>query len=194
MGVALAATIAVYSYMLLDLLLAVTTFLYPVAEQPLGGVGPVDYVAILAFLAILACVFLVGRWIYVSSANAHVFSDAMAISPGWAVGWFFVPLANLVMPYQAMRETWRESHEAAGSLDEMDMPIVGWWWGLWLATNFLGNLSAMFGGGTAEPLESAVYVDLVASAANVALCLVLVRMMKRLSRTQIMASEGSVFA
>lgn len=66
--------------------------------------------------------------------------------------------------------------------------------GLWLATNFLGNLSAMFGGGTAEPLEGAVYVDLLSSLLNVALCLVLIRLIRRLSRAQVMASEGSVFA
>ena len=28
----------------------------------------------------------------------------MTISAGWAIGWFFVPFANLVMPYQAMKE------------------------------------------------------------------------------------------
>lgn len=193
-GVARLATISLYAYMVLDILLAVVRWLYPLSEGPMDGTAPADLATIPWLVSFLACLVFVGRWIYVSSANAHVFSDAMAITPGWAVGWLFVPLANLVMPYQAMRETWRESHEAAGSLDEMDRPVVGWWWGLWLATNFLGNLSVMFGGGTAEPLEGAVYVDLLASLLNVALCLVLVYMIKRLSRTQIMASEGSVFA
>ena len=193
-GVARAATIALYSHMILDVVLAVMNLLYPIADQPLDSIGPADYVAIPWLLALIACLFLVGRWIYLTNANAHVFSDAMAISPGWAVGWFFVPIANLVKPYQAMKETWVESHEAAGCLDEMYTPLVGWWWGLWLATNFLGNLGVMFGGGTAEALEAAAYVDLIASASNIALCLVLIRLIKRLSRVQVMASEGSVFA
>ena len=193
-GAARAATIALYAYMILDPVLAVLQFQYPLSDSALGEAGPADYAAIPWLLAFFACLILVGRWIYRTNANAHVFSSGMEISPGWAVGWFFVPFANLVMPYQGVKETWRESHEAAGCLDEMDSSLLGWWWGLWIATNFLGNLGLMFGNGTAEALEGAVYVNLLASALNVALCLVLIRLIDRLSRVQVMASEGSVFA
>ena len=49
-------------------------------------------------------------WIYHASSNAHATSRiGLVISPGWAVGWFFIPFANFVMPYQAMREIWAAS-------------------------------------------------------------------------------------
>jgi Domain of unknown function (DUF4328) len=39
------------------------------------------------------------RWIFRASKNLHVLSsEPMAFTPGWAVGWFFIPFANLYKP------------------------------------------------------------------------------------------------
>ena len=97
------------------------------------------------------------------------------------------------MPYQAMKETWRESHEAAGLYEEMDNPLLPWWWGLWIGTNVLQNLAFMFGRGHADALEGATYADLIAGVLNVPLCLVLIRLMQRLSRAQRIASQTAAF-
>ena len=35
-------------------------------------------------------------------------------TPGWAVGWWFVPLANLVLPFQTVHELWSSSRSAVG--------------------------------------------------------------------------------
>jgi hypothetical protein len=53
---------------------------------------------------------VVGRRIYRTNVNAPTFNDGMSVTPGWAIGWFFVPVANLFKPYQAMKETWIASH------------------------------------------------------------------------------------
>ncbi|HMC91185.1 MAG TPA: DUF4328 domain-containing protein, partial [Allosphingosinicella sp.] len=141
----------------------------------------------------LVSVVLVGCWIYRASANAHALSADMTIRPAWAVAWFFVPFANLVMPFQAMKETWRESHEAAGLYDQAETPLLAWWWGLWIAVNVLGNISFAFGGTTSQPLEGAVYVDLLHAALNVPLCLLLIRLMRRVADTQRLARNASAF-
>jgi hypothetical protein len=39
----------------------------------------------------------------------------MTYTPGWSVGWFFVPLANLVMPYLVIREIWQASGPGQGA-------------------------------------------------------------------------------
>jgi hypothetical protein len=45
-------------------------------------------------------------------------------TPGWAVGWWFVPFANLVLPYKVVRD-------AASAGDERPAPgrgvIIAWW-------------------------------------------------------------------
>lgn len=59
-------------------------------------------------------------------------SDEMFISPGWAVGWYFVPFANLFKPLQAMKEIWLESNRAGTSYESRGSAILGWWWGLFV--------------------------------------------------------------
>jgi hypothetical protein len=68
-------------------------------------------------------------------------------SPGWAVGWWFVPFANLVKPFQAMKELWRESDpefdEDAGFLSSaVGAPaFFGFWWAFWIISNILGRIA-----------------------------------------------------
>ena len=67
------------------------------------------------FLSFSFCVFLTGRFMYRAMRNLHTIGSKIAdISPGWAVGWFFVPFANLMMPYRAMREIVEGSSAALG--------------------------------------------------------------------------------
>ena len=65
-------------------------------------------------------------------------------SPGWSVGYYFVPLANLVAPYRALKETFQASHPEfrpdAQRLEWSDPPkLLPFWWALWLANGFLGQ-------------------------------------------------------
>lgn len=185
-----AATIVVCLYMALDPLAAFLRFRDPMLIGP-----PAAWTTLAALFVTIVCFVVVGRWIYLTNANAHVLSSEMTIKPGWAVGWFFVPIANLFMPYQGVKETWQESHEAAGLYEAAaDSSLLRWWWGLWIATNILGNVTFMLGGGSSgEGLESAGYFDLLSSALNIPLSLILIRLMQRLARIQLLASEGSVF-
>jgi hypothetical protein len=105
-GAARAAVAALWIEMVLEALSAGLGIADPVA----GGLG--DLVALPSFLALIACFVLVGRWIYRTNANAHLLGGDMTISPGWSVGWYFVPVANLFKPYEGMKETWFASHNA----------------------------------------------------------------------------------
>jgi hypothetical protein len=75
----------------------------------------------------------------------------MEFTPGWAVGWFFVPFANLFKPYQAVREIYLASHPDPDE-DEEDgqLPFWSWgarpvptplklWWGTWILMNVIEN-------------------------------------------------------
>ena len=191
-GVARAATIALFLYMVFNLVSAVLLILVP--PDPVEP-GLADLPALPQFVSLLACFFLVGRGIYVTNANAHVFDPEMSIGPGWAVGWFFIPFANLVMPYQGVSQTWRASHAAAGLDGEAEMALLRWWWGLWLATNILSTLAArMSGGWTEVPNGAGAYIELVAALLNVPLCLILIALIRRLTRVQIDAHNGITFA
>ena len=83
-------------------------------------------------------------WLYRANAKARALgAEDMMVSPGWAVGWFFVPLANLVMPYIAMRELWKAS---ANPRDWQLAPAplaIPLWWAFWLASGIAGAVSVM---------------------------------------------------
>jgi hypothetical protein len=52
------------------------------------------------------------RWIYRSNNNLRALSgESMTFTPGWSVGWYFIPIANLWKPYQVMNEIWKVSHK-----------------------------------------------------------------------------------
>jgi Domain of unknown function (DUF4328) len=69
----------------------------------------------------------------------------LRFSPGWAVGWWFVPLMNLVRPYQAIKELWRASDPDVDPLDPgawrttPTTPVLPWWWVLCLLSTNAGH-------------------------------------------------------
>jgi hypothetical protein len=76
-------------------------------------------------------------WQHRAQRNAiELASGGLKFTPGWAVGWWFVPLANLVKPFETVRELWKASHGVAWrSLNTWR--VIGWWWALWLAGSAL---------------------------------------------------------
>lgn len=65
-------------------------------------------------------------------------------TPGWAVGWWFVPFMNLVRPYQIVRELWLRSAKDNGleTVKGLAAPvIVIWWWGIHLVSAVLSRVS-----------------------------------------------------
>lgn len=66
-----------------------------------------------------------------ANRNAHAFGAPMANSPGWAAGWFFIPVAFWWKPYYAMKEIWQGSdpdpnvHSLQSAVSFL-LPL--WWW------------------------------------------------------------------
>ncbi|SFS06679.1 protein of unknown function [Dyella sp. OK004] len=89
---------------------------------------------------LLVVYVLAGMWIHRAAANTRALgASGLSFTPGWAVGWHFIPFANLVKPYQAMSEIWRASadpYDWDRTTAPRELPL---WWGLWLATCFIGN-------------------------------------------------------
>jgi hypothetical protein len=91
------------------------------------------------FFLITAVVFCV--WIYRANANARALGASdMSITPGWSAGWFFVPFANLVKPFIAVREIWNASDSDPRDVSASGGTplIVAAWWCTWILTNSLG--------------------------------------------------------
>ncbi|MGW6706186.1 DUF4328 domain-containing protein [Streptomyces sp. NPDC054956] len=70
-------------------------------------------------------------WFRRVRCNGEVFRpDGFSQSAGWAVGGWFVPVANVFFPYRTARETWDASTQYApdGSYRQVSgAPVVAWW-------------------------------------------------------------------
>lgn len=88
-------------------------------------------------------------WLYRSYENLPNFCvrrNDIQYSSGWAVGSFFIPFVNLVVPYRAVKELWSKS--VPNSLEMFSEPapppLFPLWWAAWLISNFANNIYLRF--------------------------------------------------
>lgn len=146
-------------------------------------------------LAFIGSGVFVARWIYRANANAHTLSDAMTISPGWSVGFLFVPIASLFKPFQALRETWQASLSPEYP-DSVPVPaVMRWWWGLWVLTNILGNVSfrLSLNAKTISDLTTGAWLDIVLFLINAPMAVLLIVVMRRLTANQRAIVDARIF-
>ncbi|WP_428306060.1 DUF4328 domain-containing protein [Lacipirellula sp.] len=92
-------------------------------------------VSLVAFIAYLV-------WLYKSHSRLQGMSVAnLRFTPGWAVGYQFIPFWNLIRPYQIMREIWHGSDPDGEPLNDCSPEEVrsSWLVRLWWASVFVGG-------------------------------------------------------
>jgi hypothetical protein len=90
----------------------------------------------------ITTIILFAMWIYRANFNARQLgAQGMKFSPGWSVGYYFIPILLLWKPYQAMREIWQASKNPASWATVERGSILPWWWAFFLAAGLLGQAS-----------------------------------------------------
>ncbi|HKP84520.1 MAG TPA: DUF4328 domain-containing protein [Blastocatellia bacterium] len=150
----------------------------------------ISWLQILVYL-VTAIIFLM--WIHRAYRNLKALgARTTTYSPGWAVGYFFVPFLNLVRPYEVVKEIWRDSNPDVGIPDDLvkhrglslgqyssTTSLIGLWWGFWLASNFVTYLTARFSRNASDPNDFLIATygfiagDLLSVVAAVAAILVI---------------------
>lgn len=198
-GRALAKAVTVLFYVMLGLygVLALTSILiialitsnaYPVDE--LHPVDVVDgCVGLLFFPVFIATVVVYLCWLYRVSSNLQALQVYnQQFSPGWAVGYWFIPFVNLVRPYQIVKEIFVESRppDDANPADGLGTDILGWWWALWLISNISENITMRLGflASTLDAVAVFNAVYLVVAALNVGAALLCIRIVRAITQRQ----------
>jgi hypothetical protein len=137
------------------------------------------------------------KWIYRVTANARTLYPEMRAKPGWAVGWYFVPIAFLWKPFEYFKETWEVSHNPSSPAQVSTPGLLRWWWGLWLVSiitdNISGRLSMM--DNSASMMRASDAFEIASHVFTLPLILVVVRILRRLSEQQGAGrSSAEVFA
>ena len=119
-------------------------------EEVTRSDGRVAAVAVVQVLTLVVTGIAWLIWQHRGQANlvaARV--SGLRFTPGWAVGWWFVPFANLVKPFQTMRELWKAGGGEEDWRNARTWPVIGWWWAAWLTAGVLGRIGgALIGGAT----------------------------------------------
>jgi len=90
----------------------------------------------------ITTIILFAMWIYRANFNARSLgAQNMKFTPGWSVGYYFIPFINLWRPYQAMKEIWKASKNPTAWEGEERGAILPWWWFFFLIAGMFGNAS-----------------------------------------------------
>lgn len=98
-------------------------------------IGLMNPVELAQAIVLCATVALFAFWIYRMQSNTFALGVLdLQYTPAWAVGWNFVPIANLWIPYHVMREIWCANRNPAGWQFDTPSRFLILWWLLWLAS------------------------------------------------------------
>jgi hypothetical protein len=116
-------------------------------------------------------------WLHLAVRQTEALEINVGVTPGWAVGYWFIPFANLVKPYQTVRNLLN----GLGGESLVSSARVSLWWALWIADNLFSQAEtrlSMSGGLEAETSSAAHAVGLISSLLSIAgaiLCIGIVR-------------------
>jgi len=128
--------------------------------------------ALFSIVIFLVTVVFFSIWLYRSYENLRSFGHwvrNLQYSSGWAVGSFFVPFVNLVVPYRAVRELWQNSV----AVEETRLglgPVPSWfplWWFFWLTSNFAGRIYFRMSLDDSVPQQTTAIVGLIADVLSI---------------------------
>ncbi|QGV78928.1 DUF4328 domain-containing protein [Streptomyces ficellus] len=128
-------------------------------------------------------------WLHRVRKNAAVFApDVVTSGAGWAIGGWFVPIANLFMPRRIARESWRASTRHPHGAPEKGerATVLNTWWTLWLLTMFTGRAAgALYDRAeTVDELVRAARMYVVADTVSTAAALCAALFVHRLTTMQ----------
>ena len=144
------------------------------------------YWAITDWYTIVEVVTLVAFivWLYGAHTNLSVFGRSSRFKTAATVYWWFVPIANLFMPYQVVAEL-QEEMVALGTDDWQDRDPVIWWWSLLVGGVILYLVSIQFDAQPGAAISWPLILEAVAAAALAVSAYFGIRLIRRITGLQL---------
>lgn len=99
-------------------------------------------IGVFQFGIAITTIILFAMWIYRASFNSRALgAQNMKFTPGWSVGYYFIPILWFWKPYQAMKEIWRASKAPKSWGSVARGTVLPWWWFFFLISAMLDNAS-----------------------------------------------------
>jgi hypothetical protein len=125
-------------------------------------------------LAGIALIVIYCMWIYRASSNLYALNPNFMgqYSPGWAVGWWFIPFVNIVIPYFVVKEIYLQSMPET---EPRSSGILLLWW----LTYLLRPFPALIVGLATESVMVGLFVFFAFVPLPAILCAIIVRRIDR---------------
>ena len=137
----------------------------------------------------IATTVLFCLWVYRANWNARALgADHMQFTPGWCIGWFFIPFMNLFKPFQAVREIYKASDPRSDGTMWRDVPtsaLLGLWWFFWILTNVVGQIQ-MKTASSKDPdlLVMAIWMGVLSNVINITAALLALAVVRSIHARQ----------
>ena len=142
----------------------------------------------LQVLVLIATYVAAGMWIYRAGCNVRALgAKGIDDSPGWAVGWYFIPFMNFVRPFRAMNQIWLASANPARWASMSTPTLLRFWWAFWLIANIYGSVVARLpvSHSDAAALSRLQSVLICGEAANLVATIIFLVVVLRLTQSQL---------
>jgi hypothetical protein len=100
-------------------------------------------IAQISWALLMGCTFLFGLWTYLVARNVAALGGHLSVAPGWAVGYYFVPILSMWRPYSVMAEVWDASDPdpRAATYAPRSHALLLFWWIVWLTSAWVDLLA-----------------------------------------------------
>ena len=144
------------------------------------------------FIGIAALVLLI-VWMWRSAHNARALGRTGArLSPGWAIGAWFIPFANFVIPVLIMQDLWRGATPSTPRGDPTWRSakgswLIGVWWAAWLVSllRFGASNAGLHDAASLDDIQNSNTVALVGVVATAIAAVLAAFVVWTLSRRQL---------
>ncbi|MEU9999409.1 DUF4328 domain-containing protein [Streptomyces sp. NPDC050848] len=162
-----------------------------------GHMG-VDVVSVLQGLIQLALIVVFLVWFFRVRKNAGIFApDVHRGGPGWAIGAWFVPIANLWWPRSVAVGTWRASRRdpyGDGKGEGESFAVLNWWWACWILTDLMSLFatSVYDDADTVEEFTAGAGFLMGAAVLDIAAAVLAILFVRRLTSMQHRKATGMI--
>jgi hypothetical protein len=134
---------------------------------------------LLGFLLFIVLGISFLKWIYMVNKNLNILSDgSLRFTPGWSIGWYFIPIACFYKPYQAMKEIFLVCKDNPNA----ETGLLKRWWFLWILSTFVAEICVRTASGP-DVIETDFNVLVIAtatSAIDIILAIVAISLVKEI--------------
>lgn len=150
--------------------------------------------AVAQILVYLVTVVVFLMWLYRAHENLASFgipSHQIQYSSAWAVGSFFVPFANLIIPYGAIKELWQKSvPNSASMLSALSPPaFFSLWWLFWIISNIAHQIYFRLSLREEVATDAVEIIGAVAGVLGTVAALLAVKVVREIQRQQVESSK-----